>query len=69
MLDFLTFTDTGRLVLCLLVFISFYYITKLFFAMVTKRKYIEVTLKKNTKLSRTLKKVRPLKMLLLNVTY
>ena len=34
-----------------------------------KIKYVEVTLKKNTKLCRNLKKVTPLKMLLLNVTY
>ena len=68
MFDFLIFADTRPSILCLLIFIQFYFITKLYcdgYKEKVRRGYSE----KNTKLYRKLIKVSPLKMLMLNVTY
>ena len=67
MFNFLIFADTRHFILCLLIHIYTYYITKLF-AMSTKKEYVKVLRKKNTKLCRNLEKERLLKMLMLNLT-
>ena len=68
MFNFLIFADTRHFILCLLIHIYTYYITKLF-AMSTKKEYVKVLRKKNTKLCRNLEKQGLVKMLLLNLTY
>ena len=43
--NFLIFAAIRRLILCLLIYNLTYYITKFYFAMDTKSKFVEVTLK------------------------